>query len=296
MRGLSVHRGKSRRPQKRRLCATPRSTVGGFSNRLRFKPTRSFTVKVVTAMLRRWMPLISVLGLTIAAKPATVSGQSMRLIASFSPTAGGSQGKAVSILSNPTSRNLSMALSATGLQGQLGPGLYFGSVRVGTTVTQTMALPNTGPGAVTISAVTSSDPHFVVSGLAVPMTVPAGGMAAVTVAFSPTSSVPYTASMSVTSNAVAGSQVFLVSGRGVSHSVSLHWRASTSLVAGYNIYRSTVPGGPYTKQTPSLVPGTAWRDTSVVAGQQYYYVVTAIDSTGQESGYSYQASALVPSP
>jgi len=157
--------------------------------------------------------------------------------------------------------------------GQLAPGLYFGTVRVGTTATQTMALPNGGPGAVTISAVTSSDPRFVVSGLTLPTTVPAGGIAAVTVAFSPTSSVPYTASISVTSNAVAGSQVFLVSGSGASHSVSLSWRASTS---------------------SSLVPGTAWRDTSVVAGQRYYYVVTAVDSSGKESGYSNEASDLVP--
>jgi len=232
----------------------------------------------------------------MAAKPALVSGQSVRLIASFSPAVAGSQAGAISLLSNPTSRNLSIALSATGLQGQLVPGLYFGSVRVGTIVTQTMALPNAGPGAVTILAVTSSDRHFVVSGPTVPTTVPAGGMAAVTVAFTPTSSVPYTASISVTSNAVAGSQVFLVSGRGASHSVSLSWRASTSAVAGYNIYRSLVSGGPYTKQTPSLVPGTAWRDASVLAGQQYYYVVTAVDSSGQESGYSNEASDLVPSP
>ena len=212
------------------------------------------------------------------------------------PIVAGSQAGAISILSNATNPRLSIALSATGLQGQLGPGLYFGSVRVGATVSQTMALPNGGPGAVTISAVTSSDPHFVVSGLTLPTTVAGGGTAVVTVAFSPTSSVPYTASITVTSNAVAGPQVFLVSGRGASHSVSLSWRASTSPVAGYNIYRSTVPGGPYTKQTPGLLPGTAWRDTSVAAGQRYYYVVTAVDLSGQESACSNEASDLVPPP
>ena len=241
--------------------------------------TRAVTT-VTATMLCRWMFLISALGPAIAAKP----------------TVAGSQAGAISILSNAMNPRLSIALSATGLQGQLVPGLYFGSVRVGTTVSQTMALPNAGPGAVTISAVTSSDPHFVVSGLTVPTTVPAGGTAAVTVAFSPTSSVPYTASITVTSSAVAGSQVFLVSGKGASHSVSLRWRASTSLVAGYNIYRSTASGGPYTKQTPGLLPGTAWRDTSVVAGQRYYYVVTAVDLSGQESGCSNEASDLVPSP
>jgi fibronectin type 3 domain-containing protein len=33
-----------------------------------------------------------------------------------------------------------------------------------------------------------------------------------------------------------------------------------------------------------------------VAGQLYYYVVTAVDSSGVESVYSNQASATVPTP
>jgi fibronectin type 3 domain-containing protein len=37
-------------------------------------------------------------------------------------------------------------------------------------------------------------------------------------------------------------------------------------------------------------------DKSVQAGQKYYYVVTAIDSNNDESAYSNQTSAVVPSP
>ena len=37
-------------------------------------------------------------------------------------------------------------------------------------------------------------------------------------------------------------------------------------------------------------------DNSVVGGQTYYYVVTAVDSSGAESGYSNQTQAVVPSP
>ena len=139
------------------------------------------------------------------------------------------------------------------------------------------------------------DPHLAVSGLTVSATVAAGGTAAVTVAFSPTSSVPYTASIKRNVECRGRFQVFLVSGRGASLSVFPSWRASKSLVVSYNIYRSTVSGGPYTKQTPSLVPGTTWRDTSVAAGPA---VLLLGDGgrlvQGKESGYSNEASDLVP--
>ena len=37
-------------------------------------------------------------------------------------------------------------------------------------------------------------------------------------------------------------------------------------------------------------------NNSVQAGQTYYYVTTAIDSSGAESGYSSTVQAVVPSP
>lgn len=83
-----------------------------------------------------------------------------------------------------------------------------------------------------------------------------------------------------------------------SHSVVLTWDASTSPdVVGYNVYRSGVSGGPYTELNGSLpVAGLTYTDTAVLAGQTYYYVVTAVDSEGIESAYSNEASASVPSP
>ena len=76
--------------------------------------------------------------------------------------------------------------------------------------------------------------------------------------------------------------------------VDLSWTASTSSVTGYNIYRTTVSGGPYTKLNPSLLPGTTYTDSSVQGGQTYYYVTTAVDSSGVESAYSNEASATIP--
>jgi fibronectin type 3 domain-containing protein len=74
----------------------------------------------------------------------------------------------------------------------------------------------------------------------------------------------------------------------------LSWDASTSQVAGYNIYRGTKSGGPYAKLNSSLEPGTVYTDSSVQSGTTYYYVSTAVDSSNVESAYSNQAAAAIP--
>jgi hypothetical protein len=85
---------------------------------------------------------------------------------------------------------------------------------------------------------------------------------------------------------------------GETHTVSLNWTASTSPnVAGYNLYRGTVSGGPYgTKLNSSPVAATTYTDTSVTSGLTYYYVTTAVDNSGNESSYSNQAQAVIPDP
>jgi fibronectin type 3 domain-containing protein len=79
------------------------------------------------------------------------------------------------------------------------------------------------------------------------------------------------------------------------HTVGLNWSPSTSTVSGYNIYRGTTPSGPYpTKLNPSLLTTEQYSDSTVVSGQTYYYVVTAVDSNNVESVDSNQATAIVP--
>jgi hypothetical protein len=80
------------------------------------------------------------------------------------------------------------------------------------------------------------------------------------------------------------------------HSATLNWTASTSQVVGYNVYRSDTAGGSYRKLNTALVVGTTFIDYLVQAGQTYYYVTTAVDSAGNESGYSNQANATIPTP
>ncbi len=82
------------------------------------------------------------------------------------------------------------------------------------------------------------------------------------------------------------------------HWVSLTWTASTSSnVAGYNVYRATASTGPFTKMNSSPMNSTSALDNTVVPGQTYYYVATAVNTSGVESAYSSPpVQAVVPSP
>ena len=78
------------------------------------------------------------------------------------------------------------------------------------------------------------------------------------------------------------------------HSVKLSWHASTSAVAGYNLYRSTSSGGPYIKANTVLITALSFTDETVNGGNTYYYVCTSLDSAGVESVYSNEVSAAIP--
>ena len=60
------------------------------------------------------------------------------------------------------------------------------------------------------------------------------------------------ASQTVTISGSNGDANFSASHQ-VQHSVALTWNASISPVSGYNIYRGSSNGGPYTKMTPALI-------------------------------------------
>jgi fibronectin type 3 domain-containing protein len=67
-------------------------------------------------------------------------------------------------------------------------------------------------------------------------------------------------------------------------------------VIGYNVYRGTTSGGPYTKIVSAPQAGTTYTDSAVQSGWTYFYVVTAVDSNGNESSYSNEATAVIPTP
>lgn len=107
----------------------------------------------------------------------------------------------------------------------------------------------------------------------------------------------YTFSPSAQTVSVSGSEVSGIDFTGAQqtvHSVALSWQASTSQVSGYNVYRGTNDGGPYSKINGAPVTQLNYMDSSVSSGSAYYYVTTSVDSAGVESGYSNQASAKIP--
>lgn len=66
-----------------------------------------------------------------------------------------------------------------------------------------------------------------------------------------------------------------------------------SNVVSYSMYRSTISGSSYALLA-SAIGGLDYIDQTVQSGTKYYYVVTAMDDQGRESGYSNQMVLNVP--
>ncbi|MGH9515289.1 MAG: choice-of-anchor D domain-containing protein [Terriglobales bacterium] len=238
----------------------------------------------------------AVQGLTL---PLTLPpGQSFTFAILFSPqSAGLVSGSFVGF--NPKNySNVSIPLSGTGTtSGQLSlspTSASFGNVTVGSTASQTGKL-TAGGASVTISSVSSSSSEFALSGISLPKTIAAGQSVSYSVAFTPQSSGTASATLSFASN--ASNAVESLTGNGVSvaqHTVSLNWNPSTSQVNGYNVYRASTTGGPYAKLNSTPDPNTAYSDGTVASAHIYYYVTTAVNSSGQESTYSNQVQVSVP--
>ena len=75
--------------------------------------------------------------------------------------------------------------------------------------------------------------------------------------------------------------------------VQLSWNAVAG-ATGYNVKRSLTNGGPYANVAPN-VSGTTFTNTGLANGVAYYYVVTALNPSG-ESPVSLQASATPQAP
>ncbi len=77
---------------------------------------------------------------------------------------------------------------------------------------------------------------------------------------------------------------------GVRRHVNLTWTQSVSAnIVQNKVYRSTTNGGPYSL-IATLAATTSYQDRAVVSGKTYYYVVTAVNSSAVQSGYSNQAA------
>jgi hypothetical protein len=175
--------------------------------------------------------------------------------------------------------------------------LTFGNVNVSSTTTQNVTLTNSGNSTLTVSGVTLAGAGFSASGVSTGLILNPGQTVTQAVAFSPSGAGSITGNMTVASNASNSPDAITISGTGVAvtnYSADLSWTPSTSTVVGYNTYSSTVSGGPYNRLTSSPAAGTSYTDSTVQAGKTYYYVVTPVDSSGNESAKSSEVSATIP--
>jgi hypothetical protein len=228
-------------------------------------------------------------------------GASCNVSVTFAPTAAGSRTGSLSIADSVAGSPQEVALTGTGQSaGALTASpssVAFGSVVVDSAVSKTVQLSNGSSASITISSASTSGPGFSISGLALPLTLAAGKSGSFTVAFAPTSSGNSTGSVSLVNTGATSPVTIALSGTGtapVAHSVDLSWSASSSTVIGYNVYRGTQTGGPYTAINPVLQSGTSFADSTVASGKTYYYVVTAVNSNQVESTPSNEAVAVVP--
>ena len=201
---------------------------------------------------------------------------------------------------NITSNAASLTVNAATLLLSANPGsLNFANVNVGSSKVLPVTISNSGNSSVSIGSVSLSGPGFSASGVSSGQTLNPGQTATLSVTFTPAGAGSATGSVTVASNATNSPASVALSGSGVQpvqHSATLTWNASTSSVVGYHAYRGTASGGPYAKLTSSATASTTFTDSTVQSGQTYYYVVTAVASSGAESVNSNQTQAIIPSP
>jgi hypothetical protein len=248
----------------------------------------------------------TVFSVTAPTFPFTLSpGQSSTVTIQFAPLTAGTYNGSLSLVSNASNTLPAIPLSGTAtapptyLLSVYPTSLSFGSVLVGSAVTQTATLSNTGNSSVTVFSASTTGAGFSVTGVTFPFSIAAGASRSVTIRFAPQVSGAVSGVASFTSNATNSPTTISLSGTGIvplPHSVDLAWTGSTSVVSGYNIYRGSQSGGPYTKLNSMLQPATNYTDPSVQSGLTYFYVVTAVDGAGAESANSNEATAVIPVP
>lgn len=173
--------------------------------------------------------------------------------------------------------------------------LNFGTVTVGKSKTMTGTLSASSD--VTVSSADWNGSGYSVSGITFPTTVAAGNSVSFGVTFTPQSAGSSTGSISFLSDASNSPATEALTGSGAQtsqHSVDLSWDPSSSQVAGYNIYRGTRAGGPYSRLNSAVQANTSFTDGGVQSGLTYFYVARSVDFNAQESVPSNEVRAAIP--
>jgi hypothetical protein len=230
------------------------------------------------------------------------SMKSITFMVKFTPTSSGNFAATLGVSSvNAATVQVALSGSATTTSPsgtlKISPSSFnFGNVAVGTTGSKTVTL-TANSAAITISAATTTNQEFTLGGMALPTTIAAGKSVSLGVNFKPASSGTTSTRFLITHSGQYSPGAFKATGAGVAttqHTVGLSWSPSTTSIVGYNIYRGTATGGPYSKLNSSSIVTTSYSDTAVQSGTTYFYVTTAVDLSGAESSMSNEARAAIP--
>jgi hypothetical protein len=231
------------------------------------------------------------------------AGRNFTFNVMFTPLIAGSATGSLSLVSNAANSPLTIPLAGTAVSASVlleaSPALLnFEKMDVGTGGSLDVTLTNKGNSKLTIASSRVSGAGFSQANVVSGVTLAPAQSTAVKIVFKPTATGSVAGSVLVTSNATNSPATISLLGTAIAklpHSVDLAWNASSSpKIVGYDVYRGTSYGGPFTKLTPEAIATLKYVDSSVEGGQTYYYVVTSISSAGIESNFSNQVSASVP--
>jgi hypothetical protein len=230
-------------------------------------------------------------------------GASIKLPVIFTPIARGYASGVLTLASNDPNSPLNMNVQGTGFYPSdpdlaVTPStLTFGNVTVGSSASLQATLTASN-GTVRISSDESSSSEFAILGLKLPATIQARQSVQFSIQFTPNTSGTASGKVEFISNAANSPTVEQLTGTGVaqgSHSVDLSWDPGSGNPVGFNVYRSNAHAGPFQMINTALDASTNYTDDTVVSGGTYYYVTTEVNAEGQESAYSNEVEAVIPS-
>jgi hypothetical protein len=265
---------------------------------------------------------LQISALSVSNKEFSISGpsvprtilpaNSLSYVVEFAPTSAGSASAIVNITTNASSAPTAVSLAGSGEKAfadlAITPAsINFGNLVLNSTKTENVTLQNTGDINLTIQGVTVAGSGFGYSDLSPGFSLAPNQKITFQVWFSPKVAGPASANVSLLSPNISSAGTLSLTGDGVSstspppatstqHTVQLGWGASSSQVEGYRVYRREATASSYSALNGTPIASLSYDDATVSSGATYYYVVTAVDTSGNESVYSNEATAVVPSP
>lgn len=250
----------------------------------------------------------STCGATLAASTSCTAS------VTFHPSLLISESAFLTLTSSAVGSPQSVTLTGTGTPTTIGSvSIDAATQPFGTIVQSTPSSPissvvtNTGTPTYTITSIVkagSNSADFDITGSSCATSTPytTGQSCSITSVFTPATTGAEGATVTLTDNSASSPNVITLSGSGIAsggHYMSLSWTASGSLsITGYNVYRASVSGGPYTLLTGTPVSATSYTDNTVTSGSTYYYVITGIGTNPPystiESAYSSEVSGTIP--